>query len=533
MKNNLTKIEEFDFDSEFERTNNSKLDFIWKGDTLYRIGFLKYHMKKFFNTQDLDLKNSFKKQLLIFVSKRDYSGITYTGVITAIFKALKDYPSNKADAAWVSKALTIETFLTNINIIKQFFIQWKTQNPNAITDEGLQLLAKTKSKFKKSSNVTSDDPELSWLSDIEYEILVTKTWRNYEDNTFDIQTTLIILLAMQYARRPMQIAQLKFSDIKTINNETSISFPGIKDINSETSFRDSKFEVHPLSEQISTLLKIQLESIRTLYKEELDINLTDSQIEQVPIFTKAHRLKKAASYLKIYFGLEWNKNLEHELFHISSTTVSKTISWNSSRKFSTPVSHRTGEPIVVTATRLRHTRARQLARKGIQPHILSHWLGHTSPDSLKSYYNDPAETARKLNKAMAPSLIPLAMAFTGNLIDDECQASKKDNVTSRLEFENNGDLKNVGHCGKHSFCATTSIPIPCYRCKYFEPLVTAPHQEVLDALEKRQAIENNALHIGGSRNLLIPIDLSADIQAVKNCIARCNYRKSELDNNNE
>jgi hypothetical protein len=159
--------------------------------------------------------------------------------------------------------------------------------------------------------------------------------------------------------------------------------------------------------------------------------------------------------------------------------------------------------------------------------VLSLWLGHTYKGSVDAYYNDPAEQARQLDEAMAPVLAPLAMAFAGVLIDSEDQATRASDPTSKLEFARAGELKSVGRCGKLSFCATSSVPIPCYRCKSFEPLVDAPHQELLEELVKRQAAEEQALKIGGPRNLLIPIDLSADIRAVENCIARCNARKIE------
>ncbi|MFK8082501.1 MAG: hypothetical protein AB8B97_19650 [Granulosicoccus sp.] len=166
-------------------------------------------------------------------------------------------------------------------------------------------------------------------------------------------------------------------------------------------------------------------------------------------------------------------------------------------------------------------------RKGNGHDVIGRGKYNTSERSLKAYYNDPAEDARQLDEDMAPALVPLAMAFAGTLIDSEEQASRYDDPTSRLEFATDHTLKSVGHCGKHSFCATTSVPVPCYRCKHFEPLVSAPHGEVLEALTHRQAEEKKALKIGGARNLLVPIDLSADIQAVQNCIDRCDARKVE------
>lgn len=178
---------------------------------------------------------------------------------------------------------------------------------------------------------------------------------------------------------------------------------------------------------------------------------------------------------------------------------------------------------------MRHTRARQLARKGMPRHILSHWLGHTSENAIKHYYNDPAEQARKINESMAPALAPLAMAFTGNLIDTVEEASLAHDPSKRVEMARAGELVDVGCCGKHSFCSLTTIPIPCYRCQYFEPLLDAPHTEVLDSLNQRQNAENQNIKIGGQRRLILPIDLTADIKAVENCIARCEARKAERE----
>ncbi|MHC8333149.1 hypothetical protein [Pseudomonas sp. LB3P25] len=76
---------------------------------------------------------------------------------------------------------------------------------------------------------------------------------------------------------------------------------------------------------------------------------------------------------------------------------------------------------------------------------------------LAAYYNDPAEQARQIDEAMAPALTPFAMAFAGNLIDTTDQATKASDRSSKLEFARSGELKNVGHCGKLSFCATTCL----------------------------------------------------------------------------
>lgn len=486
---------------------------------------------------DPDLKESFKQAVLDFGAQGDYVPLMITCLTASINTSLNRNPSNAFDTLWVTKAAKVPGIVTHIGLIRSFFAFWKARNPQAISNEAFQILAKVKGRQNMPKNVLSDDPEKSWLTNDEYEALLACVWHNYEDGAFSTSRCLILLLSMQYARRPAQLSQLKIKDFSiAVPGDISglsgpvISFPGIKDLSAETGFRDSKFEHHPMPDHLWKLFELQRNEVRLLFENETGMCLTDWTLEKLPIFATAGSIKVAISELTNHYQADWRTQLDHQLFHSTSTVISRTIAFrpNGHRDIDPPLSHRTGQPIVVTATRLRHTRARQLARKGVPLHVLSHWLGHAREQSLQAYYNDPAEEARKLDEAMAPALMPLAMAFAGNLIDNEKQASRSDDPTSRLEFANSSELKNVGNCGKQSFCATTSVPIPCYRCRHFEPLVTAPHEEVLEALTFRQKEENQALRIGGARNLLVPIDLSADILAVQNCIDRCNARKIEL-----
>ncbi|KPY42651.1 Uncharacterized protein ALO48_02482 [Pseudomonas syringae pv. rhaphiolepidis] len=234
-------------------------------------------------------------------------------------------------------------------------------------------------------------------------------------------------------------------------------------------------------------------------------------------------------------------NLEDELFHLKVLRIGSAISFaqeltihsqtgkkEAIRTPDLPLSARTGRPIYVHAIRLRHTRVRQLARQGVPRAILSHWLGHNSDVALNSYYDDPAEEARKIDEQLAPLLTPIAQAFTGTIIATDAEATHPHDPLKRLDMAKDGRLHYVGRCGKFSFCATTSIPIPCYRCKNFEPLADAPHEEVLDALKYRQAQEQAVVMRSGSlKNLLIPIDLSDDIRAVERCIALCKAKREE------
>lgn len=525
--------------------------FYWDSDVLLHVGEYSVNMTYSLSRLSTPCKASFKSYFISFTKQGDYSSITHLGHIKALTAAMNANPPTAFDIDWITKALDKPSFLRAKTGITNLFVHWKERDSRFISNEAITLLANVKYP-DEPRNVLSDDPEKSWLTDDEYDSLLSAIWNNYDKGISGTQVTLIRLLSMQYARRPSQIAHLKIGDIRESNisnnrntSERTINFPGVKDANAEENFRDSKFEPHPLADHLWGLLQIQKKEAKALYEYALDLALTDEQLNKLPLFCSEERIKQAEHIIDNRLQINLVDNLDHRLFHLPAVKITKIIRWSAhtptcafgadssrrSRQPKLPISHRTGKKLFINATRLRHTRARQLARRGVPEHILSHWLGHTTKKSLDAYYNDPAELARKLDESMSPTLAPLAMAFSGVLIDSENQATRASDPTSKLEFAHKGELRNLGRCGKHSFCAATSVPIPCYRCKHFEPLVDAPHQEVLDALLHRQSAEEQAPKIGGTRNMFIPIDLSADIRAVISCITRCNARKIERDLN--
>ncbi|MFJ3366602.1 site-specific integrase [Pseudomonas sp. NPDC086251] len=550
IKASLTDTPMF-FDSDLTRTERSDLQnmqLYWGGDVLVHTGQDRFIFTKALMKLNPSLKESFKQHLILFSSNGCYAKCTYRGIISALARGLKTYPTSSFDTNWIAKALTCPSFHRSKWAIVEFFLLWQERDNTVISTDALRLLKDTNPKRAGPRNVLSDDPTKSWLTEQEYECLLGAVWNNYDKGISGTQVTLIKLLSMQYARRPIQIAYLKIGDIRkhAESNNTGLKgkfifFPGAKDSTSVTGFRDSKFEPHPLADHLWDLCHIQCREVKSLYENILGFSLTHDQLNKLPLFCSEPRAKQALKIIAGQLQINILENLDSELFHLRKSCISYILRWAGNSPISSygasksyrllpakpPISARTGQAMVVSATRMRHTRARQLARQGIPHHMLSHWLGHSSEHSLAAYYNDPAEQARQLDEAMAPALAPFAMAFAGTLIDSTDQVSRPRDQSSKLEFDHEGKLKSVGHCGKLSFCATTSIPIPCYRCKHFEPFVDAPHQEVLEALIQRQAAEKQVIKIGGSRNLLIPIDLSADIHAVENCIARCNARTIE------
>lgn len=537
-------------DFELDRTERPSVkpgEYHWEGDVFHRAGRSSCDLSEALQALDVDTKESFKAHWLSFANEGLYSRVSIMTAIIGLGTALKRFPTRAFDVGWISKALSVSGFIINKARYERFFAFWRTRADHAVSADALRLLRQTAPKENGSRNVLSDDPEKGWLTEGEYDALLGAVWNHYDSRSCNTQTTLMRLLSMQYARRPSQLAALKFGDLREGKADDHsqiagrrIRFPGVKDFRAETGFRDGRFEVHPLADHLWDLFQIQRQEIKRLFENTLDVSLTDTQVNELPVFCRVTEIERAVETLTNHFQVDWCDHLGSELFHMSTENpVSPVLRWTTGvslyghgdrqARVEPPISHRTGKPLKVNSNRLRHTRARQLARRGVPKHVLSHWLGHISEKAIDAYYDDPAEEARQLDKAMSPILQPLAMAFSGKLIDSEADATRADDPTSRLEHAADGKLKTIGNCGRHSFCATTSVPIPCYRCKFFVPLVTAPHQEVLDALLQRQAGEEKMLKIGGQRRLLVPIDLSADIRAVRSCIAHCDVRKAELE----
>lgn len=517
----------------------------WEGDMLKLVGIMNIDCSAF-NVLAPEIRHSLRDHLLLFAQSKKYATITFIGAVRALKYSLTQYPTREFDLAWLVKAITMPGVKTTKGVIKSFFIYWQDRYPLAISSDALLFISRHLPRTTRPSNALSDDPEKSWLTDLEYDALLQCVWNNYDQGITAIQVTLMRLLSLQYARRPVQLASLKIGDFRDGPAEGGstggrrIHFPGAKDRGAHENFRDSKEEIHPVADHLWDLFQLQKHEVTALFKEKLAILLTEQELAQLPVFTHAAQVENAVEALTNHYGFDWRTHLDNRLFHIADHSASKILTWTSNalgenssnkQKPKLPLSHRTGRPIKVSSNRMRHTRARQLARLGTPKHVLSFWLGHTYEKTIDSYYNDPAEEARHLDETMKRALVPLAMAFTGKLLDDASQASRANDPESTLEFATEGNLKDVGKCGNHSFCATTSVPIPCYRCKLFEPLVYAPHAEVLCALRKGQAAEDAMIKIGGSRKLLTPIDLGPDIRAVQACIVRCNARKAELDAN--
>ena len=279
--------------------------FFWDGDVLVRTGQGRMKMTKALSLLSLSHKTSFKKQLIFFTKQGEYAPNTLTAIFEALTSALKSYPTNTFDTDWIAQALTISSFHRYKNGIASLFLYWKERDRTAISEDALHLLDETAAHRNGPRNVFSDDPEKSWLTDEEYDSLLSAVWENYDCDVSSTQVTLIRLLSMQYARRPIQIAHLKIGDIRESDESENlepagriVSFPGVKDMTAETDFRDSKFEPHPLADHLWDLCQVQSYEVRGLYEQTLGVSLTDDELKKLQLFCSEARIKEARQLIQ-------------------------------------------------------------------------------------------------------------------------------------------------------------------------------------------------------------------------------------------
>ncbi len=517
----------------------------WKGDILFDGDRFSFNFSTSLSGLSLELRYKFKDLFIEFINLNQYSKMSYWTMAGKLNASLRNSKPSLLDVTWLSKALESKSFSVGASIVLKLLKFIQPRCPSLLDSAVLNILSNTRAGLYSRRNVLSDDPEKSKFTNGEFDLIVWSIWDKFDKGLSGTQATLLRLFACHYFRRPAQFSQLKIGDIH-LNNDDDISgiraprvfFPGAKDKGAASSFRSTKFEFFPLPDHFIELIQLQIYEIKVMFETFFNFKITIEDLNKLPLFCSNDQIKYAVKSLKDRYKLAPLGHLEHQSFHLAANLIGTIIAWRSNSAMTArignvamppPISHRTNVEIVINATRHRHTGIFRLARRGVSKSYLTYVMGHKDPRSLDAYYKDPAEEARVLDEAMKDVLVEVQMAFTGKLLGaNEKLNVIKNNPDSILEHSSGYQLNPVGSCGKHSFCSTQTIPIPCYRCNNFQPFVDANHQEVLDALLIRQKQENEIIHLGSSKNLLNPVDLSSDIECVLSVISQCKeYIESE------
>lgn len=145
-------------------------------------------------------------------------------------------------------------------------------------------------------------------------------------------------------------------------------------------------------------------------------------------------------------------------------------------------SERTGYSIHIGAKRFRSTIGTRAAEEGYGELVIAELLDHSDTQNVGVYVRATPAIIARIDRALAMYMARMAQAFAGTLIEGPEEASRADDPNSRIRAPAiTGNFDAISSCGRHGFCGFLK-PIACYTCKYFEPWLDGPHEQVLEHL---------------------------------------------------
>lgn len=399
--------------------------------------------------------------------------------------------------------------------LKGFLIAWNDYGFDGVSNEVVDLLEGWRIKGNiKGAAVSSGCPDSGPYTDIEMSLILE--WANRAVTTQAIpfrDYTYLLCLAMT-ARRAVQLAALRGKDLIRENRDGAwlhrIVIPRAKQRG--VGFR-GEFRSLAVNEDLYLVLQGQHRRSIVTVEEQLGRSvMDDGLLQEIPIFINGRALMKVVSLEALKEALLGQRP---DALHETTAALGEML--RSCGRKSTARSERTGEFIRLTATRFRHTRGTKLRREGFSAFVVAELMDHSDIQNVRVYTDNTPHEAVVINQMIGPKLAPFAQACMGTLVRSESEAIRGDDPKSRVP---NAEQHAVGTCGNYGFCASGYRA--CYTCRFFQPWVYGPHEEVLAELYAEKA---SAQAAGCAQEVVNADDLL--ILAVEHCVLRCGEARAE------
>lgn len=383
-----------------------------------------------------------------------------------------------------------------------FLRKWHSLGYPGVTADAVALLKQLRIKGnKKGEAVLTHDPLHGPFTDIEIESLSAALDKVYMEGNVERELYVLAYLCMMLGQRAVQYAALKVRDVSVAHATDgtpifTLKVPCAKQRNHLTRAAAPKDRV--LIPQIGEILVQHASAVRVAFQGRL------ADPSDAPLFPARRQLggrPKGFEYHRTAMSLE--EFLENGLEKLSV------------------MSERTGLPLNITAVRFRRTVGTRAAMEGYPELAIAELLGHTDTQNVGVYIEARPEIVERIDRTLAMHMAPMAQAFAGVIIEDESQAIRAGDPSSRIcdpRFE--ASMKPMGNCGKHGFCGFLA-PIACYTCGNFQPWLDGPHETVLDyLLTERERLASTA-------DLRIAAINDRTIFAVAEVVRLCQARREE------
>lgn len=302
-------------------------------------------------------------------------------------------------------------------------------------------------------------------------VLVWAT-NEFEEGKISLKEYAWFFCSFVTGRRSVNLRALRGKDLKAndVNGvrEFRLAVPRAKQRGAP--YR-SQFREILIGEDLYLLLKNLSESVYSRVRECLPEDVPVDVLQELPVFSHDARIEELVSLSELNRILRETPDYLHANGRKTSQIVGKLS------HMCTAISERTGDTIHITQTRMRRSRATNLARKGIGGTELAYLLDHSDTQQIGIYTENTPNVAERIDEAMLPALAPLAMAARGVLIESERDAIRANDPNSRIHKTGG---TTMGNCGNEGFCAGGIKS--CLVCTQFQPWMDAPWDDLLSEL---------------------------------------------------
>lgn len=412
-------------------------------------------------------------------------------------------------------SLTRETEY-RLGSLKGFLVAWYELGYPGLESDVVEALKGWRLKGnRKGRAVKSLDPKVGPLDDIELEGLNAAAAQLFEQRKLALSGLAQVMLLTHLGSRPIQITHLKIKDLVLGKKEDGgeafiVQMPQAKQRGAEVSFRGS-VKPKKVARHLWEILQAQAKSVVGGVGRAVS-PLSSETVGELPLFPNGRLRRNAAGCGS---DAELKALLFNDQLHAPTSEINDAL-----KKIVRcgRVHGRDGEPLRITAKRLRYTTGSRAAREGFGKWVIANLLDHADTQNAGVYTDNHPNFTAIIDKAMSSALAPLAQAYMGTLAGSRAEARFGDDPQQQIT---NGSAE-IGVCGSHGYCGAVA-PIACYTCMHFQPLLEAPHGEVLERLlAERERVKEYA----SAEDDVVVGATDRTILAVSQVILLCEERKA-------
>lgn len=413
------------------------------------------------------LKTSLKKTLLWYMQDRaSSSAMSHLGGFRKFCIFVRENTSSILESIDENALISYRASLPvskkwQFGVLSTLLRKWVGLNLPGVTEVAAKLLSDLRNPgMQKGKSILNSDPIHGPLNDIEFQMVSSAMKKTYEDKTLQLSDYALLLLVMGLGQRPVQYASLKVCDVCRIETEHGLisyllRMPRAKQ---RLQLARSQFTNKLLNPELGGYVWAHAEEVRKKY------SIFISDVEECPLFPDP--LHARHNYLP---GFELHQTSQELGAHLTKIANRLRV-----------ISPRTGKFINLTTYRFRRTTGTRAAQEGYGELAIAALLDHTDTQNVGVYIEALPDIVKRIDKAIALYIAPLAQAFAGKLVDREQDAERGGDPSSRITSPVI-DAKPMGSCGSYGFCKALA-PLACYTCGDFQPWREGPHEAVLDYL---------------------------------------------------